>query len=198
MSCLKKQKQKQKQWVVWFTFQCFRESQCKQIRNLFINSFPKMTKIGSTLSFCLRHQGLERDLEDLGCFFHLPKKLCNICLKCFNLPLALFCPRLLERNSAVRKLKPRGKITAPTNFAEIYIIVGGETCKSSDVSKIFQNRGPVRPKPKWRYVSQWKFFLLPFKKIILDQQLQLVLPTITRRVVMSKLRKKIKEAKKGN
>ena len=42
------------------------------------------------------------------------------------------------------------------------------------------------------------FFLLPFKKIILDQQLQLVLPTITWRVVMSKLREKIKEAKKGN
>ena len=42
------------------------------------------------------------------------------------------------------------------------------------------------------------FFLLPFKKIILDQQLQLVLPTITWRVVMSKLREKIKKAKKRN
>ena len=51
----------------------------------------------------------------------LGKKLCDICLKCFNLPLALFCLRLLERNSTVRKLKPRGKITAPTNFAEIYM-----------------------------------------------------------------------------
>ena len=42
------------------------------------------------------------------------------------------------------------------------------------------------------------FFLLSFKKIFLDQQLQLVLPTITRRVIMSKAMEKIKEAKKGN
>ena len=42
------------------------------------------------------------------------------------------------------------------------------------------------------------FFLLPFRKIFLDQQLQLVLPTIMRRVVLSKLRGKIKKAKKGN
>ena len=31
-----------------FTFQCFRETQYKQIRNWFISSFPKMTKMGST------------------------------------------------------------------------------------------------------------------------------------------------------
>ena len=41
-------------------------------------------------------------------------------------------------------------------------------------------------------------FLLPFRKIVLGQQLQLVLPTIIRRVVLSKLREKIKKAKKGN
>ena len=35
-------------------------------------------------------------------------------------------------------------------------------------------------------------FLLPFRKIFLGQQLQLVLPTIMRRVVLSKLREKIK------
>ena len=52
----------------------------------------------------------------------------------------------------------------------------------------------VRPKPKWRYESQWNFFfLLPFRKIVLGQQLQLVLPTIIRRVVLSKLREKIKK-----
>ena len=36
------------------------------------------------------------------------------------------------------------------------------------------------------------FFLLPFRKIVLGEQLQLVLPTIIRRVVLSKLREKIK------
>ena len=60
----------------------------------------------------------------------------------------------------VSLIKPRGKITAPANFAEMYIGVGGEICKSSNVSKIFWNRGPVRPKPKWRYVSRWKFFFV--------------------------------------
>ena len=45
--------------------------------------------------------------------------------------------KIVRRNSTVCKLKLRGKITAPTNFAEIYISVGGETCKSSNVSKIF-------------------------------------------------------------
>ena len=42
------------------------------------------------------------------------------------------------------------------------------------------------------------FFCCPLGKSSLDQQLQLVLPTITRPVVMSKLMEKIKEAKKGN
>ena len=41
------------------------------------------------------------------------------------------------------------------------------------------------------------FFGCPLGKS-LDQQLQLVLPTITQPVVMSKLMEKIKEAKKGN
>ena len=49
--------------------------------------------------------------------FHLAKTLCDICLKCFNSPLALFYSRLLERKQYVRN--PRGKITAPKNFAEI-------------------------------------------------------------------------------
>ena len=42
------------------------------------------------------------------------------------------------------------------------------------------------------------FFCCPLGKSSLDQQLQLVLPTITQPVVMSKLMEKIKEAKKGN
>ena len=42
------------------------------------------------------------------------------------------------------------------------------------------------------------FFCCPLRKSSLDQQLQLVLPTITQPVVMSKLMEKIKEAKKGN
>ena len=48
----------------------------------------------------------------------LRKNLCDICFKCFNSPLAPFCSRLLERKQYV--LNSRGKITASTNFAEIY------------------------------------------------------------------------------
>ena len=90
----------------------------------------------------------------------------------------------------VSLIKPRGKITALTNFARhARVRMFLKYSRTEDL--LGQNQNDVM-------LADESFFCCPLGKSSLDQQLQLVLPTITQPVVMSKLMEKIKEAKKGN